>query len=271
MKTSLAISSLSIFSLYSASNKLVVGSVIGNQDLRAAARQRFTHSHTLGKDYVFDPRDGWTTLNATDMAYKYSLDSSSPASEYKTRDYGSRYDTSDVSAYTRATTKSYKKKKKPSHKKVQASVSSSLAQNLGGVVGDAVEAVAKLLHGYGKAEPVTITWYTGNDLANPSCWSDSVWAPTDASFAAALTLEGWTSKPQCFKFLELCHTSSSCIFVRVVDTCAGCAKGSKHVDLTRAAFGALANFDLGILTVQMRPATEPEEHWFNDLWGPKAS
>ena len=45
--------------------------------------------------------------------------------------------------------------------------------------------------------------------------------------------------------------------MRVVDTCAGCAAGSKHVDLTRAAFGALASFDEGTLTVQLREATEP--------------
>jgi len=98
----------------------------------------------------------------------------------------------------------------------------------------------------------------------------------DESFACALTMEGWTNRPKCFKFLEcqlplstllsrtetyvrsVCHTPKKCVFVRVVDTCAGCAPGSKHVDLTRAAFGQLANYDVGILTVQLRPATEPE-------------
>jgi hypothetical protein len=46
--------------------------------------------------------------------------------------------------------------------------------------------------------------------------------------------------------------------VRVVDTCAGCKKGSKHVDLTRGAFGQLADYDEGLLHVQMRQATEPD-------------
>ena len=51
------------------------------------------------------------------------------------------------------------------------------------------------------------------------------------------------------------------MFVRVVDSCAGCDAGSKHVDLTKAAFGQLASLDEGALTVQMRLATDPSE-WF---------
>ncbi len=54
-------------------------------------------------------------------------------------------------------------------------------------------------------------------------------------------------------------TKNRCVFVRVVDTCAGCAKGSKHVDLTKNAFRQLADLDIGTLTVQMRVAKEPEE------------
>lgn len=34
-------------------------------------------------------------------------------------------------------------------------------------------------------------------------------------------------------------------------------KGSKHVDLTKAAFAELADLDVGILTVQMRKASDP--------------
>ncbi|KAL0070856.1 hypothetical protein AAF712_002077 [Marasmius tenuissimus] len=109
----------------------------------------------------------------------------------------------------------------------------------------------------GEAEPVTITWYTGNDLLRPSCWANEIWTPTDSSFVCAVTLEGWKEKPQCFKFLELCNGPEKCIFVRVVDTCAGCTKGSKHVDLTKAAFSALASLDEGRLdNIQMRPALE---------------
>lgn len=58
----------------------------------------------------------------------------------------------------------------------------------------------------------------------------------------------------------VCNGPDKCVFVRVVDSCAGCAVGSSHVDLTKAAFGCLADLDAGILQVQMRPATEPS-HW----------
>ncbi|KAG8891520.1 hypothetical protein FRB99_003547 [Tulasnella sp. 403] len=123
------------------------------------------------------------------------------------------------------------------------------------------------LKGVGSPQDVVITWYTGQDLQHPSCWANSNWAPSDESFACALTLEGWTTKPSCFKFLELCNGPDKCIFVRVVDTCAGCQKGSKHVDLTKAAFSQLASLDDGKLTVQMRIATDPTT-WYEDLWGP---
>ncbi len=110
--------------------------------------------------------------------------------------------------------------------------------------------------------------------------------------ACALTLEGWTTQPKCFAFLEgkigttyhnerpklifyafpmiVCNGPKKCVFVRVVDSCAGCAAGSKHVDLTKGAFSELADESVGILNVQMRMATEPNA-WFEDLWGPKAS
>lgn len=140
-------------------------------------------------------------------------------------------------------------------------LSIDVAGDLGSTIDD--------LKGTGNVEDVIITWYTGQDLKNPSCWPQSKWAPTDESFACAVTLEGWDSKPDCFKFLELCNGPSKCIFVRVVDTCAGCKKGSKHVDLTKAAFSQLADLDTGKLTVQMRLATTPLD-WFEDLWGPRA-
>lgn len=104
----------------------------------------------------------------------------------------------------------------------------------------------------------------------------------DASFACALTLDGWTTKPKCFKFLEracyiqtlrhalfdawtVCNSPKKCVFVRVVDSCAGCAKASKHVDLTQAAFKELADLDTGLLTVQMRQATDPDG-WYVYPW-----
>lgn len=66
----------------------------------------------------------------------------------------------------------------------------------------------------------------------------------------------------------VCNGPKKCVFVRKVDTCAGCAPGSKHVDLTKGAFSQLADPDEGVLNVQMRHATDPDE-WYEDLWGPK--
>ncbi|KAF9482497.1 hypothetical protein BDN70DRAFT_875068 [Pholiota conissans] len=189
---------------------------------RAISESKYATAHSLGDGYNFDPRDGWQSVNITNLDYKYK-----------------RHSETDLDG---------------------RGVGNAIVK----VVGD----VVKGLKGLGKPVPVTITWYTGHDLLNPSCWANGNWAPTDASFAAALTLEGWTSRPECFEFVELCNTSKKCVFVRVVDTCAGCAAGSKHVDLTRAAFGKLAKYEEGVLTVQMRKATEPET-WFENLWGPK--
>ena len=59
----------------------------------------------------------------------------------------------------------------------------------------------------------------------------------------------------------MCNSPKKCVFVRVVDSCAGCASNSKHVDLTKAAFSSLADLDKGLLTVQMREATDPTDGW----------
>ncbi|EPQ59302.1 hypothetical protein GLOTRDRAFT_34542 [Gloeophyllum trabeum ATCC 11539] len=193
---------------------LTSASVIDPLGSRSAAYARYTTAHSLGERYAFDVRDGWQSINVTDLQYKYTN-----------------------SGNNLATPKG-----------------NILA---GASVSHALDSVWNSLKGLGKAEDVTITWYTGHDLENPSCWANSGWAPTDASFACALTLEGWTTRPKCFKFLELCNGPKKCTFVRVVDTCAGCAPGSKHVDLTKAAFSQLADVDQGLLTVQMRLATEP--------------
>ncbi|KAH9999347.1 hypothetical protein BJV77DRAFT_939845, partial [Russula vinacea] len=182
---------------------------------------KYTRVHSLGRGYTFDPRDGWQTVNVSNLSYKYNPRSPEIRSAGKI-----------ISQHT-------------SH--------NSLANK----VKDTVKDVFKNSMGKGKPVPVTITWYTGKDLLNPSCWETPVWAPTDNSFVCALTQEGWMSKPKCFQFLELCNGPEKCVFVRVVDSCAGCAKGTSHVDLTKAAFSRLANLDAGVLQVEMRPATEP--------------
>ncbi|KIM46289.1 hypothetical protein M413DRAFT_64723 [Hebeloma cylindrosporum] len=216
--------------------------------VRAIRESKYSTAHSLGDGYIFDPRDGWQGINVTNLQYKYRRQSELA------------FDDSQAGDYSAIENRSKKPKKTPktAHNKA----------GLGGAITGVVNGVLKGLKGIGKPEPVIITWYTGQDLKNPSCWANGKWAPTDASFACALTMDGWSSRPKCFKFLELCHTPKRCVFVRVVDTCAGCAKGSKHVDLTRAAFRQLADFDVGVLTVQLRPATEPKQ-WYEKLWGPQ--
>ncbi|KAF4619270.1 hypothetical protein D9613_005135 [Agrocybe pediades] len=214
--------------------------------IRAISKSKYTTAHSLGDDYRFDPRDGWQSINVTDLGYKYRR-------QLQPEGYSNDPARDGVSAFENRSTR-----KKSIPKK------HGLSQAISGVLKNALQG----LKGVGKPEQVTITWYTGHDLKNPSCWTDGRWSPTDASFACALTMEGWTTRPKCFKFLELCNTPKKCVFVRVVDTCAGCAPGSKHVDLTRAAFGQLASFDEGVLQVQLRPATEPHG-WYEELWGPK--
>ncbi|TBU36958.1 hypothetical protein BD309DRAFT_1084937 [Dichomitus squalens] len=197
--------------------------------------------------------------------------------------------------YSNTKSKSKSKKTSKNAKKSAKDVLSNASDGLlaaGGLTNN-VKKIINTIKGIGKQEPVTITWYTGHDLDNPSCWANPNWAPTvmlcsvshralklnplrvpvaqDKSFAAALTLVGWATKPKCFKFLELCSSPQKCIFVRVVDSCAGCAADSKHVDLTKAAFQSLADLDKGLLTVQMREATDPADGWLEDLWGPKMS
>lgn len=200
---------------------------------RAIARSKYTTPHSLGDTYSFDPRDGWEHVNLTDLSYKYAA----------------REQVTTLAAEEDHGTKSKR---------------SDLVISIKGVA----DQVWKGFKGFGKKQDATITWYTGQDLEHPSCWPNTPWAPTDKSFAAAVTMEGWNTRPECFRFLELCNTPKKCVFVRVIDTCAGCKKGSRHLDLTKAAFGALADFDQGILTAQYRPATDPAG-WFEDLWGPK--
>ncbi|KAJ7068171.1 expansin family protein [Mycena amicta] len=122
---------------------------------------------------------------------------------------------------------------------------------------NALSALFRGLFGIGSPNKAIVTWYTGHDLLNPSCWANTKWHPTDESFVCATTMVGWTTRPKCFQFVEICNEHKTCTFCRVVDTCAGCREGSSHLDLTRAAFGHLAAFDQGLLNVQMRIASKP--------------
>lgn len=235
---------------------------------QSSLERRYTTPHSLGNSYQFDPRDGWESVNITNLQYKYS------PSQVDDNEEELGGPVVPHAHYRRSGKKTTKKTSKKATKKTSTKNASkgakttSASQSFSGLVGS-VKSIVDTMKAVGDPEPVTITWYTGHDLENPSCWSNPTWAPTDSSMACALTLEGWEGRPQCFKFLELCHSNQKCVFVRVVDTCAGCAPGSKHVDLTKAAFSSLADLNEGTLSVQMRPATDPLEGWLENLWGPK--
>ncbi|PIL37244.1 hypothetical protein GSI_00937 [Ganoderma sinense ZZ0214-1] len=246
---------------------------------RMALERRYTTPHSLGDNYVFDPRDGWQTVNTTNLLYKYqrrtitkhigydtepdddddadsgdSLLDSDASKEVRGYTHGTRgvnlsppainstprmklvrrarISQSSSKAHkaqskSKSTTKPKPKKPPTTQKDSKKDVINASSTQTGLL--SSFRKVFQSIKPIGNPEPVTITW----------------------SFAAALTLAGWESKPECFKFLERC------------------AEGSKHVDLTKAAFTKLADLDEGLLTVQMRQATDPMDGWLEELWGPK--
>lgn len=125
---------------------------------RAISENQFDKAHSLGDNYVFDPRDGWQTVNVTNLQYKYER-----RSEIERQD--------DTSVVKRAK-----------------------AKGIGDAIAGVLKNIFKGLKGLGKPETATITWYasradsndrpnlvyryTGGDLLNPSCWSNGNWAPT---------------------------------------------------------------------------------------------
>ncbi|KAG2754656.1 hypothetical protein P692DRAFT_20769104 [Suillus brevipes Sb2] len=213
---------------------------------RGVQDDRHAKTHNLPELHSFDPRDGWEPVNISNLNYKYLAPSHKDHSFHRALRRSSQNNTSAGAKTSKHREKHGKTSNTTTTTGVLGTVVSSLASIFAGCIGK------------GPSEGVIITWYTGHDLENPSCWSNGGWAPTDKSFVGAVTLDGWTTKPQCFHFIELCNNLKKCIFIRVVDTCAGCAKGSRHVDLTRAAFNELASPDEGVLTVQMRHATDPD-------------
>jgi hypothetical protein len=131
----------------------------GDQKDPTSTELKYTTTHSLGRGYTFDPRDGWQTVNVSNLSYKYS-----PRSP-------------DI----RRTAKII-----PQH---------TSHNGLANKVKETVKYVFKSPIGKGTPVPVTITWwvpdsrlrevltdllprYTGKDLLNPSCWETPVWAPT---------------------------------------------------------------------------------------------
>jgi len=195
----------------------------------------YRRAHFYGHEHNFPTRDGWEEIAVSDLP--------------------SKYDDNPV------TSSSVEKRSTSEHKKHKSGAPSRLDHH--------PDEPWNGMNSTGTHSEVLITWYSGHDLLNPSCWENSDWAPTDSSMVAALTLHGWKNKPKCKRFVELCNSLKKCIFVRIVDTCAGCAPGSAHVDLTKAAFRQLAPLVVGQTKVHMRLALGSPNKWYKELWGPE--
>ncbi|KAM0790054.1 hypothetical protein ACM66B_005382 [Microbotryomycetes sp. NB124-2] len=119
-----------------------------------------------------------------------------------------------------------------------------------------------------------ITWYTGQDLKNPSCGRTSGWTPTDNSLVTAPTLQWGANRPPCGAFIQLrAPNSNRAVIVRVWDSCGGCAPHVPHLDLSTRAFKALYPIDVGkVKGVQWSYVGQPFKKWGRQqvaMYGPK--
>jgi hypothetical protein len=104
--------------------------------VRAVSESKYTKAHSLDSNYSFDPRDGWQSINVTNLQYKYR------------RQEGLDLDLTGDS-----------KGDSPSLENRAKKIVHHNTGGLGHVVTGVVANIWKGLTGLGKPEPVTITWY----------------------------------------------------------------------------------------------------------------
>ena len=107
---------------------------------RAVFESKYTKAHSLDNDYSFHPRDGWQSINVTNLQYKYRREEEPKL---------------DLNGDLRGNSPSLENRSK--RKKVHAAPHRS--GGLGKVVAGVVTNIWEGLKGMGKSEPVTITWY----------------------------------------------------------------------------------------------------------------
>jgi hypothetical protein len=133
------------FSLFSVSRAARFGTP------NVLSEMTYARAHSLGISYEFRERDGWEPINISTSLSRRSLSVASPSnSSLSLPEAGSP-------------SLPLKRTKKP-----------SLADTLVHTINSAWNG----LRGSGHSEKVKITWYTGQDLENPSCWAEPTWAPT---------------------------------------------------------------------------------------------
>ena len=111
----------------------------------------YARAHSLGSNYTFREGLGWESVLVSSPHSRRSLSGSEPAN--------ASLPLPEAGLSSLAS----KRSKKP-----------SLADTLV----HTVNSVWNGLRGSGHPEKVKITWYTGQDLQNPSCWAEPTWAPT---------------------------------------------------------------------------------------------
>ena len=99
---------------------------------------KYTRAYSLGNEYAFDPRDGWQTVNVSNLSYKYSPRSPKLRRTTKISTPYPSHGTSAVSHKVKTAT--------PHVSKVTSKVTSI------------VKSIWKGIVGIGKSDPVTITW-----------------------------------------------------------------------------------------------------------------
>lgn len=130
--------SVFIFSALSALPFFTFVAATNHGTVRAVAESKYTKPHSLGDTYNFDPRDGWHSVNVTNLQYKYPRSSSSSEAAFDSR--GS----SGVENMGGGSTQEPR---------------SSNKRSIGDTIKGAVNDVLKGLKGIGSPEPVTITWF----------------------------------------------------------------------------------------------------------------
>lgn len=111
----------------------------------------YARAHSLGNNYTFDENLGWESVLVSNPRFRRSLSGSDSANA------------SLLFPEAGLPSLASKRSKKP-----------SLADTLVHTINSAWNG----LRGSGHSEKVKITWYTGQDLENPSCWAEPTWAPT---------------------------------------------------------------------------------------------
>ena len=107
---------------------------------RAVFESKYTKAHSLDNNYSFDPRDGWQSINVTNLQYKYRRE--------EVPDLG-------LTGDLRGNSPSLESRSKKKNVHTAPHSTSGLGKVIAGVVTNIWEG----LKGLGKPEPVTITWY----------------------------------------------------------------------------------------------------------------